>query len=116
MTVSDVLSLVDTYRPSLSDDKEKIDWIYNLERKITEHMSRYAEKREAEENLTPESTLSLGKEYKDMYVYYVISMIDLANQDVAMYNNSCAFYNSLFSEWQKKWRREHLPNTVSKEG
>ncbi len=116
MTVNDVLTLVDAYRPSLCEEKEKINWIYTLEKQITEHMSRYAQKREANENLTGSSNLSLGKEYLDMYVYYVISMIDLANQDVAMYNNSCAFFNGLFSDWQKKWRREHLPHAVSKEG
>lgn len=116
MTVSDVLTLVDAYRPSLCEEKEKIHWIYTLEKKIAEHMSRYSQPRTADENLTQSSMLSLGKEYLDMYVYYVISMIDLSNQDVAMYNNSCAFFNGLFSDWQKKWRREHLPHSNLKEG
>lgn len=116
MTVNDILTLVDSYRPSLCEEKEKINWIYTLEKQIAEHMSRYAEPRKVNENITRNTEVALGKEYLDMYVYYVISMIDLANQDVAMYNNSCAFFNDLFSDWQKKWRREHLPQSVSKEG
>ena len=113
MTVNDVLSLVDTYRPCLIGTSDKTNWLYTIEKEVCEHMSRYGEPRSPAEDFNLETELSLGKEYLDMYVYYVISMIDLANQDVAMYNNSCSFFNEMLSSWKKKWRREHLPQTTS---
>ena len=70
---------------------------------------------ECDVNVSHDSLL-LGEEYLDMYVYYAVSMIDLENQDIAMYNNSCAFFNEMFESWQKKWRRENLPIARRKGG
>ena len=109
MTKEDVLSEVEATRPNIIASESKKRWLNTLENEILAHMTRYGEVTlEAEGDL-----LLLGEDYKDMYVYYVVSMIDLANQDVAMYNNSASFFNEKFLAWQKKWRREHLPRTGS---
>lgn len=105
MTRDDIIESVDKLRPNIVKTEDKYHWIEVIENLILCHMTQYGE-------FTPEiseDTLLLGKEYRDMYVYYVISMIDLANGDIAMYNNSCTFFNDMYRTWQKKWRREHNP-------
>ena len=63
--------------------------------------------------LTAESQMLLGSEYTDMYAYYVVAMIDLANQNITMYNNSVAMFETLYDSWRKKWRRENLPKKIT---
>lgn len=106
MTREDIVNTADCVRPNIITHDTKLGWVDVIEKQITEHMTRFnetAQKIHSDE-------LSLGNEYKDMYVYYVVSMIDLTNLDIAMYNNSTAFFNEMFTSWQKKWRREHIPN------
>ncbi len=105
MTAEDIVNGADKVRPNIVTHDTKLGWVDVIEKQVREHMTRF--------NETPAKNdtgvLSLGSEYKDMYIYYVVSMIDLSNLDIAMYNNSTAFFNEMFDAWQKKWRREHMP-------
>lgn len=114
MTAESILALIDAIRPNIIEEETKLDWIYTLEKKIHEHMTRYGETDIAPPTLTKNSELLLDKEYAYMYAYYGVSMIDLGNQDIAMYNNSSTFFNDIFENWQKRWRREHIPQSVSR--
>ncbi len=111
MTVEAIIRIADTLRPNTTDADTKLLWISTLEKSIFEHMTRYGEADIKKAKLTPESPTLLGDEYAYMYAYYAVAMIDLANQDIAMYNNSSTFFNDMFESWQKKWRREHMPQS-----
>ena len=110
MTKEDIIESVDSVRPNIVNAKDKYHWVEVLENLILCHMTQYGEFVAQ----ISENQLLLDENYRDMYVYYVISMIDLANQDIAMYNNSCTLFNDLFIAWQKKWRREHVPSKNTK--
>ena len=109
MTKEDILFAAESTRPNLVSDETKLHWIYVLEKEILNHMTQFGE---SDAKLSEEKLL-LDEQYKDMYVYYVVSMIDFTNQDIAMYNNSSALFNEMFSSWQKKWRRENIPQTCT---
>ncbi len=111
MIAKEILSEADITRPNLVRQSRKLDWLYAIEKQIAHHMSQFGESDAKAEAMTEETELLLTKEHKDIYIYYIVCMIDLANQDIAMYNNSCAYFNGLLDSWQKKWRREHLPLT-----
>lgn len=110
MTAKEILTEADITRPNLVQLNRKLDWLYSIEKQIADHMSRYGESDAAADEMTEQTELLLPREHKDIYIYYIVCMTDLANQDIAMYNNSCAYFNELFDSWQKKWRREHLPS------
>ena len=112
MTHDEIIKAIDTTRPNTAALAAKKAWITVLESKIHDHMTQFSE---SDVQISSENLL-LGEEYKDMYVYYAVSMIDLENQDIAMYNNSSAFFNQLFTAWQKKWRRENIPVQRKKGG
>ena len=114
MTVNNIIGYADRIRPNLVSYDTKLNWLYTIEKKIADHMSKFSAKSIVADIPEESTVLLLGKEYKDMYAYYIVCMIDLANQDIAMYNNSCAYFNELFDSWKKKWRREHMP--VSSDG
>lgn len=112
MTCYEIVSGIDNLRPNTESEQTKKEWINVLETKIAEHMTQFSE---CEVVLSNEKLL-LGEEYRDMYIYYAVSMIDLKNQDIAMYNNSSAFFNDMFTSWKKKWRRENIPKARKKGG
>ena len=101
MKAEKILSLIDNLRPNAIDEETKLSWINQLEKKIAEHATRYGETDFTVGQITPESELILGDEYAYMYAYFGLAMIDLGNQDIAMYNNSSAYFNDMFLNWQK---------------
>ena len=110
MTKDNVIECADRLRPNIVKSEDKYHWIDVVENLILCHMTQHGEFiREASQD-----SLLLGDEYRDMYAYYVIAMIDLTNGDIAMYNNSCSFFNDMFMEWKKKWRRENIPQKDTK--
>ena len=117
MTAENIIKSADKIRPNLINEATKLDWLYTIENKVAEHMTRYSQSEADTNELVLQSQMLLPLEYKDIYTYYIVCMIDLTNQDIAMYNNSCAYFNEMFTSWQKKWRREHLPQkTPAKSG
>ena len=110
MTATDVITHCDKIKPNVYEYKQKRQWLNNIESEIRRYAAMYSQ------NL-PDLTfwedenpdLFLGDDYMDLYAYYLISMIDLSNQEYALYNNSCAFHNDRLRLWQKKYRRENAP-------
>ncbi len=114
-TFLDAVTAADAISPNGFLQTQKRNWVYTLEAKIRYFMSMYGETHydDSFENDT-NAELVLGSEGSDIYVYYLLSMMDMANSDVAMYNNHSAMFNSLMTDWQKKYRRQNIPpkNTV----
>ncbi len=114
MNAQSVISAADSIRPNLVDADVKYRWLNMAEKQVESVMCMYGE-REAQSDavLSAESQMLLGSEYTDMYAYYVVAMIDLANQNISMYNNSVAMFETLYDSWRKKWRRENLPQKIT---
>jgi len=109
MTKGKIISVADSIRPNNYPMETKLEWVDILEKQICRHMCRYDEADITPSPSTEDAAAVLDDEHLYMYAYYLVAMIDLGNQDVAMYNNSSAYFNTLYENWQKKWRREHLP-------
>ena len=119
-TFVDAVTEADTICPNKFSMKQKRGWLYHLESGIRYFMSMYGET-DFDDSFTSGDNpkFILGKNNSDIYVYYLLSMMDMANSDMVMYNNHSAMFNSVMTEWQKKYRRENLPkkNTrISQEG
>lgn len=112
MKIDKILTTIDEIRPNNISEETKLSWMDTLEKSIAEHMTRYSEISLPTPAPTANSDALLGSEYLYMYAYYGVAMIDFINQDIAMYNNSSTYFNSMFENWQKKWRREHLPFVI----
>lgn len=116
-TFIDAVTAADVLCPNNFLQTQKRNWVYTLESKIRYFMSMYGEC-DFDDSFENDSNaeLILGTDGSDIYVYYLLSMMDMANSDIAMYNNHSAMFNSLMTEWQKQYRRENIPkkNTVIK--
>ncbi len=109
-TLADVISKVDSIKPNIFSQSQKRDWVYSLEMQIREFKNLYTDEETDMLFLNDENaTLTLDIQWTDIYVYYLMSMIDMANCDVVMYNNNTALFNEMLKSWQKKFRRENMP-------
>ena len=114
-TFIDAVTAADALMPNNFMQMQKRKWIYTLESKIRYFMSMYGET-DYDDSFTKDDNPKqlLGFEGSDIYVYYLLSMMDMANSDINMFNNHTAMFNSIMTDWQKKYRREHIPkkNTI----
>lgn len=110
MKISDVISQCDRLKPNVYSYAQKRKWLNKVESDIREYASRYSACLPDKSFMDEENPeMYLDENFSDIYVYYLISMIDLSNQEYALYNNSSTFFNSAMNSWQKKYRREHCP-------
>ena len=109
--VSEIISRCDTIKPNEYPQRQKKEWVMKIESDIRKYAVMYGEAKTGPADTNEENPeLFLPDEFSEIYLYYLISMIDLANQEYQLYNNSAAFFNSAYLEWKKKHRRENIPD------
>ncbi len=110
MRITDVITQCDRVKPNEYSYAQKRDWMIKLESEIRQYAAQYSYASvdnffSDEEN----PVLFLDDNNSDIYLFYIISMIDLFNQEYELYNNSSSFYNDRLRKWQKRFRRENMP-------
>ena len=110
MRLSEIIAQCDTIKPNTYSFSQKKNWLIKIESDIREYRALYSGKK-ADLSFADEENpqFSLDESKADIYLYYLISMIDLSNQEYALYNNSVAYFNSVYGQWQKQHRRENCP-------
>lgn len=110
MRLSEIIAHCDTIKPNTYSFSQKKKWLMKIESDIREYYTLYSQEKADMDFLKDENPLLLLDESKeDIYLYYLISMIDLSNQEYSHYNNSVSFFNSIYSDWKKEYRRAHCP-------
>ncbi len=110
MKATDIITECDNIKPNVQSYAQKRKWLGKIESDIRKYAARYSSQSvddAFEKHENPE--LFLDSNHSDIYVYYLVSMIDLSNQEYALYNNSSSFFNAALTEWQKEYRRTHCP-------
>lgn len=90
-------------RPNDVPDPLKAQWVMNLDGEIAERLGIYPP-----ENPFPnDADLLVWPPYDDVYVKYLCAMIDNANEEVALYANDMAVYNTRMNEFKAAYRRQN---------
>lgn len=110
MNVSEIITKCDRIKPNSYSYSQKKDWLGKIESDIIEYANMYSKKKITSEFENSDNPLLyLCKDYENIYLYYLISMIDLSNQEYDLYNNSSLFFNHEFGSWKRKQRQNKLP-------
>ena len=110
MKATDIITRCDNLKPNVQSYAQKRKWLNKIESDIRKQAARYSShSADTSFEHCEDPELFLDSNHSDIYVYYLISMIDLANQEYALYNNSSSFFNAALTEWQKEYRRTHCP-------
>ncbi|MBR3933737.1 MAG: hypothetical protein IKJ68_07520 [Clostridia bacterium] len=112
MNLIDAISSFDKIRPNSFDFETKKTWVLNMESEIRGFAALHSGKEADMDFYTKENPkLFLDDTGADIYVFYLISMADLANGEYRLYNVSSTYFNSVFDRWKKRYRAQNRPKT-----
>jgi hypothetical protein len=105
MTVKEVICNADELRPNALEEEIKYGWVWTLDGDVANLM-----KREHQKNPFPQDTeLLMPHPYDEIYIFYLMAMIDTANRDSTLYANDSVMFNSAYGEAKAWWRRNNKP-------
>lgn len=119
MTLQEALNLADELKPNMMQEATKIRFISEIEGKVHKEILMKHVHDEADEECpvydsetdADNTELLVTAPYDMLYVYYLMSKIDMMNQEEDKeYNNRVRFENA-WREFSDYWTREHMPIT-----
>ncbi len=119
MTISEAIAMVDRLKPNQYPVSQKVMWLSRLDGKIfLELISTHEGGAESFEGYTDETDketqLLVDAPYcDDIYNYYLQSMIDRENGEIAKYNQSGTLFNASYLDYANYYNRMHLPLPVN---
>lgn len=116
MNIQEALDLADGMKPNMMTRQTKIGFLQEIDQKIYTEILLTHEHEEAEE-VMPEYDLSSddGTEllvpdpYSSLYPFWIMSRIDLLNQELDKYNNDRALFENAYNEMHDWWNRTKMP-------
>ena len=121
MTLQDAISIVDEMKPNMMSRYLKFKYIDEIEGLIwDEIVSKHeydAELRKPKytDDSDPSTALIVPDPYSTVYTYWLMSKIDIQNQEDARYNIDRAHFENAYETMSDWWTREHMPKQVTRE-
>lgn len=115
MTVGEVLERTDRLRPNGFDRPTKLLWLAEAEGHIYREIVCTHENPlnipppQIDGDVHPGYRLTAPFPYDNVYVLWMMCMIDLANMETAKYNNSRVLYNNAMLTLRDYWNRTFMP-------
>lgn len=107
MKYTDAIARADELRLNTLSDEQKTRWLYELDCTVAEMIEKpipvweFPTKRE----------LLMPSPHEDVYVKYLVAMIDYYNGEAALYSNDLEIYNQSMSEARAWWIRNNCPRS-----
>ena len=122
MTIQDVLETTDEMKPNMMSDRLKMKYLTELEQLIHdeiimrhEHTTEQEEKPVYTEDTPKTTVLAVPDPYGMVYVYWLMSKIDMQNQEDGRYNVDRAHFENAYSTMSDWWTRNYMPAQVVRE-
>lgn len=115
MQIIEAIHAVDSLKPNSYLESDKVRWLSTLDGLVKANIIDTHEGAEdvtftGYDDKTPTDTeLLIPAPYDNIYVLWLQSQIDYANEETAKFNNSSSAYNHAYSEFQKYYNRTHMP-------
>ena len=117
MNIQEALDLVDQMRPNMMQKQTKLFFLQELDQLIYEEILLQHEHTDAEEvmpqydmNTDPTTELLVPDRYgREMYLYWLMSKIDIQNMEIEKYNNDRAMFDNAYDTMSDWWTRTRMP-------
>jgi len=114
MTINDAITEVDTIKPNQYPDELKVRWLSVLEGKIIDEIILTHQLAEVVEFNgysidDMETELIVPDTYADVYIYYLMAMIDATNNEGTRYSSSMQQFNSAWQDFANYYNRNNMP-------
>lgn len=116
MNIQEALDLADGMKPNMMTRQTKIHFLQEIDQKIyTEILLTH--EHDEEEEVMPEydtetddgTELIVPDPYSSLYPFWIMSRIDLLNQELDKYNNDRALFENAYNEMYDWWNRTKMP-------
>lgn len=110
MRLKEVIDQADSLKPNAFSNQQKTVWVNDVEGKVQMEILLFAPveavRYSYEEN--QETQLLVAAPYDNLYISYLLAMIDFANGEYDRYNNTVELFNAQFRSymrWFAQWYR-----------
>ena len=116
MTIIEAINRTDNIKPNGYSQADKIKWLSTLDGEIKSkildtHEGNTPSYTGYEETTPIDTELLVPAPYDVVYIHYLSMQIDYANGEYGKYNNSMSLYNSAYSEYERYYKRDHMPKS-----
>ena len=116
MNINEALALADQMKPNMMTRQVKIGCLQELDQKIYREILLTHE-HTAEQEVEPEydidtsdgTELLVPDPYSSLYPFWIMSRIDILNQELDKYNNDRALFENAYNEMHDWWNRTYMP-------
>ena len=122
MTLQEALDQVDELKPNMMSRKLKVKYLTEIEQLIHQEIVMTHEHTEEQETLPAYSedsddgtVLIVPDPYSMVYVYWLMSKIDIQNQEDTRYNIDRAHFENAYDTMSDWWTRRHMPVQKTRE-
>lgn len=117
MNVKDIIEKVDYLKPNDYTEEDKIMWLKTIEAKIWQEIILTHVKPDGlhmyplDLDSTPFAIKYSENEnqFVDLYVYYLMAMIDKSNEEIERYINQIALFNNEYQLFSNYWHNKYMP-------
>lgn len=122
MTIHDAIAEVDSLKPNMFGEKDKIRWLSRLEARIYQEIICTHQRNEGEEEISftgygeddGEKELIVGQPHDELYLHWLEAQIDYHNMEYDSFNNSNAVFDAVFSSFRNAYNQSHMPKGTGK--
>ena len=122
MTLQEAIDLADEMKPNMMRGRLKIKYISEIEQLIHDeivmkhaHTEEEAVMPEYDKMTDPGTDLVVPDPYSMLYVYWLMSKIDIHNQEDMRYNIDRAHFANAYNTMSDWYTREHMPKQTTRE-
>lgn len=116
MTIQTALDLADQMKPNMMDRETKILFLTEIEQVIHGeiimkhvHTVEQETKPKYDKDTDPGTELLIPDPYSMLYVYWLMSKIDLQNLEMDKYNSDRVLFENAYENMGDWYTREHMP-------
>ena len=120
MTIQHAIDQADQLKPNYMDRPMKVAMLQELDQLIYNEILLKHEHTQEEEvppeysgDRTGETVLLVPEPYSMVYIYWLMSKIDLMNQELDKYNNDRALFENAYDTMSDWWTRTRMPVTTN---
>ena len=122
MTIHDAIAEVDSLKPNMFGEKDKIRCPSRLEARIYQEIICTHQRNEGEEEISftgygeddGEKELLVGQPHDELYLHWLEAQIDYHNMEYDSFNNSNAVFDAVFSSFRNAYNQSHMPKGTRK--
>lgn len=122
MTIHDAIAEVDSLKPNMFGEKDKIRWLSRLEARIYQEIICTHQRNDGEEEISftgygeddGEKELLVGQPHDELYLRWLEAQIDYHNMEYDSFNNSNAVFDAVFSSFRNAYNQSHMPKGTRK--